>query len=367
MFNFLFRPIYETKPTPFGLDISDRSLKLIRLAKFGDEIRLRNFGEMILPEGVVQSGEIKKVGDLAENISKFVHQTFGRSSRTRYVVCSLPEEKGFVRLVQLPKMSDEEMERSVLWEMEAVIPLPLDEVYFDWKKLPSPDKIDHFDVIISAFPKKIVDDYVAALKKAALTPVILEIESQAVVRSAVPKSESETPILIVDIGATRTSFIIFSGQAIRFTSTIAISGKNFNATLIEKLKVSPQDAEILKKNVGLDETKYNGKVFRTLLPIVDEFTENIRKYIDYYHLHSRHEHGQVKEISKILLCGGDSNLIGFAAYMSMKLKMPVELANPWTNILKPPLKEIPGLPYARSLSFTTAIGLALRGIKGYFD
>lgn len=367
MFNFLFRPIYEIKPASFGLDISDRSLKLIRLARFGSEIRLRNFGEAILPEGIVQGGEIKNADELAKNISTFVHQTLGRSLRTRYVSCSLPEEKGFARLVQLPQMSDEEMEKAVLWEMEAAVPFPLSEVYFDWKKIPSADKISHCDIFISAFPKKIVDDYVLALKKAFLRPVILEMESQAVVRSVVPKSESEAPVLIVDIGATRASFIIFSGAAIRFTSTIAVSGKDFNAVLIEKLKVSEKDAEFLKREVGLDAAKYNGKVLKTLTPVIDEFTENVGKYIDYYRLHSQHEHGKTKEISKIILCGGDANLTGLTAYMSMKLKIPVELANPWTNILKPPLKEIPGLPFARSLSFTTAIGLALRGVKGYFD
>lgn len=47
----------------------------------------------------------------------------------------------------------------------------------------------------------------------------------------------------------------------------------------------------------------------------------------------------------------------------MELKVPVELGNPWINILPKPLKEVPELPYEKSLGYTTALGLALRGTR----
>jgi len=50
-------------------------------------------------------------------------------------------------------------------------------------------------------------------------------------------------------------------------------------------------------------------------------------------------------------------------YLALALGIPVEIGNPWTNILKEPLKEVPGLPYRRSLSYTTSLGLALSGIQ----
>ena len=70
-----------------------------------------------------------------------------------------------------------------------------------------------------------------------------------------------------------------------------------------------------------------------------------------------------KEVEKILLCGGGANLKGLANFLALELKSPVELGNPWINILPEPLKEIPELPYEKSLSYTSTLGLALRGIK----
>ena len=70
-----------------------------------------------------------------------------------------------------------------------------------------------------------------------------------------------------------------------------------------------------------------------------------------------------KEAEKIFLCGGGANLKGLTNFLSLELKIPVELGNPWTNILPEPLREVPELPYEKSLAFTTTLGLSLRGIK----
>ena len=63
------------------------------------------------------------------------------------------------------------------------------------------------------------------------------------------------------------------------------------------------------------------------------------------------------------MCGRGANLKGLLDFISLKLKIPVELGNPWINILPKQLKEVPGLPFAQSLGYATALGLALRGIK----
>jgi hypothetical protein len=39
------------------------------------------------------------------------------------------------------------------------------------------------------------------------------------------------------------------------------------------------------------------------------------------------------------------------------------LGNPWINILPEPQKAVKELPFEESLKYTTALGLALRGMK----
>lgn len=68
------------------------------------------------------------------------------------------------------------------------------------------------------------------------------------------------------------------------------------------------------------------------------------------------------EFSKIILCGGGAYFQKIDKYISSQLKLPIVLGNPLQTIDKKNLKQIK-FPTQRSLSFTPAIGLALRGIQ----
>ena len=241
------------------------------------------------------------------------------------------------------------------------------DVYYDWQLVDLGNQnIGHMDILISAAPKKLIDSYLSMLRKCNLLAKSLEGESVAVSRAIVKDLHSDGPILIVDLGATRTSFIIFSGSTMQFTSSIPVAGNKMIAAIAASLKIDHENAKQLFYEVGMDKTKEEGKVYPVLEPIIGDLTEQIHNYIVFYEGHSVHEHalaGKPVEVRKIILCGGVSNLNGLAVYLSLALKIPVEVGNPWVNILKEPLREIPGLPYKKSLSYTTALGLGLSGIR----
>ena len=92
-----------------------------------------------------------------------------------------------------------------------------------------------------------------------------------------------------------------------------------------------------------------------MTPLLIDLMGQAKKCIDYHHGHN----GGIK---KILLCGNGANLKGLSAFISSELKITNELANPWMNILPSSLKEVPGLSFKESLGYTTALGLALRGV-----
>lgn len=360
MLNFL-----TLKPEAFGLDISDLSLKIIKLKKKKNLLSLASFGEMEITPGIIEGGEVKKEEELAKVIKEAVSKVKGEKIKTKYVVCSLPEEKAFLQIIQMPLMKEEELKKAIYFEVENYIPLPIDQVYLDFQIVkPVLNHLDHFDVLIAALPKKIVDSYVFSLKKANLVPLVLEIESQAIARALIKNEVSPSPLLLIDFGATRTSLIIFSGYSLRFTSSIPISSQKFTQIIADNLKISLSEAEKLKTNSGL-ENKEGGKIFEVLNPLFKNLVKKIEDYLFYYHTHIHHEHLPLdsKEAEKIFLCGGGANLKGLANFLSLELKIPVELGNPWTNILPEPLKEVPELSYEKSLAFTSALGLALRGIK----
>jgi len=355
------------KPEAFGLDISDLSLKIVKLKKKRGVLSLASFGETEIKPGIILAGEIKDEKKLAEVIKESLKKVKGEKLRTKYVVASLPEEKAFLQVITLPKMAEEDLKSAVIYEAENYIPLPIDQVYLDSHIVPPVyNHLDHFDVLIAALPKKTIDPYLSCLKLAGLKPKTLEIESLSIARALIKGEFTTSPVLLIDIGATRASFIIFSGYSLRFTSSIPVSSGSFTEIISKVLGVGLAEAEKLKLEYGLQFKKREGKeIFDALIPALTDLVQQIKRCLIYYQTHAAHEHlpPDGKGVSKIFLCGGGANLKGLTDFLTLQLKIPTELGNPWVNILSEPQKGMPELSLEKSLSYTTALGLALKAIK----
>lgn len=342
------------KQSAFGLDISDLSLKIAKLEKVGEHTELVSFGEEKIPKGLLSGGEILKENELASIIAHSLKTVQGKSLNTRNAVVSLPEEKAFLQVIQLPLLQRKELEQAIRFEAENYIPFPIDSVYLDYQVAqPLSDHLDHTDVLLVALPKPTVDSYVSVLLKAGVKPVALELESLSVSRALVPEEKASSPVLLLDFGATRTGFVVFSGTGPRFTVSIPASSSQLTDTLMTTLRIDRTEAEKLKVQRGLTPE---------LTPVLKELASKVKQYMDYHGSHASHEHLQKENqrIAHIYLCGGGALLRGLPEFLSQELKVEVSVGNPWVNILSEKITHIPPLSFEDSLAYTTTLGLALR-------
>jgi type IV pilus assembly protein PilM len=354
------------KPKAFGLDMADASLKIAQLEKKGEHFRLASFGDTKLDKGVIEAGEVKKKDVLVKSVQRVMESVQGKKISTKYVVASLPEEKAFLQVVKLPRMSEEQVANAIRVQAENYIPYPVETVYLDFAIIsPFHNHIDHLDVLLASLPRETVDAYTDVLKSAGLIPVALEIESLALSRAVVENGVTPVPLLLVDMGIARSKLSIFSGYSLRFTTSLAVSSKEFTDAIAKTLHVDEEKAEEFKRSYGLDskEQAIGEEVFNAIVPPATDFVEQVKKYLDYYETHIPHQHlgEKQKKIKKVVLCGGGANLRGFPEFLTRALKVEVVVGNPWVNILSPDSKELPALPFHNSLRYTTALGLALRG------
>ena len=104
MFKFL-----NLQPEIFGMGINDLSLRIVNLKKKRNGFNLVSFNEVMIKPGIVKEGVIQDVAALAK-IIKFAYNTVkGKKLNTKYVAVSLPEEKSFSQVIQMPKMTTEEL------------------------------------------------------------------------------------------------------------------------------------------------------------------------------------------------------------------------------------------------------------------
>jgi type IV pilus assembly protein PilM len=354
--------LLNLNPETFGLDISDLSLKLAEVRKQEGKLNLAVLGQASLPPGIVKRGEIKNIEKLVEAIKELVAKTQGLN--TRYVVASLPEEKSFVRVMQMPKMTAKEIKSAVRFEAENYIPFSIDKVYLDSQIIsPFTTPQKQIEVLLIAFPKKIIDSYVEVLRKAGLIPVVLETESQAVVRALIPRQRTRGPVFLIDLGTAGTSFSVYFNNSLCFSSFVPVSSNEFTRAIADSLGVELSEAEKLKKTYGFQKVGNVGKrVFEALLPPLNELVDQIKKHIDYCQTHTTYEGilDKEKTFKKILLCGGGVNLKGLIKFLSQETGLIVEKGDTLVNFSKD-IKNKQELSRQDLLAYATAIGWALRG------
>lgn len=352
MLNFL-----TLKEETFGLDITDLSLKIVKLEKKNKSFDLASYNQVDIKPGIIEEGVIKNEEALIKIIKTACANVKGKKLNTKYVIASLPEEKSFLQVIQMPKMKEKELMSAVPFQAENYIPLPINDVYLDFQTIsPVKNYLSYLDVLIVAIPKKIVDSYVSCFKKAGLIPFVLEVESEAIVRALIKKEVSASPLILINFGKNNTDFIIFSDYSIRFTCSIPISSQQLTTAISEDLKIDLNKAEKLKINGD------SKKILQAMTPLLNDLTAQIQKYLNFYHDHSSGERLLPDgKIEKILLCGGGANLKGLPEFFSKNLGIPTELGNPWINFLLK-RKQPDNAINKNILSFTTAIGLALRGM-----
>ncbi|MDP2951478.1 MAG: type IV pilus assembly protein PilM [bacterium] len=339
----------------FGLDISDLSLKVAQTYKTKEGFVASTFGFCDIPEKIIEKGELKNEQALSKFILSCLKNSQGEAIKTKNVVCSLPEERSFIDVFQVPLIEEkEQLEQVVLAEAEDRIPFPLSEVYYDFEVVGR-------EVILAACPKKIVDPYFNSLKRAGLFPLGMEIESLAIARAIFSSKKENPPTLIVDFGQNKTSFFVFSKKAVRLTSTVPCSAKMLTLNIAQALKISTEKAKALKETEGLCGKQ---KGLEAMVPILNELVEHIKAYLAYYksHLSENYPGEKMQNVSKLLLCGGGANLKGLAEFLQEQLKIDISSANPLINFNLKIQAEKLKIQQDKALSLTTALGLSQRNI-----
>ena len=356
------------KKETFGLDITDLSVKIIKLQKKGKLFSLASYNKVDISPGIIEDGIIKDEDSLAKVIKSACESVKGKKLKTKYVVASLPEEKSFLQVIQMPKMTEEELRLAVPFQAENYIPLSIKDVYLDFQVIPpAKENFEHLDVLIVAMPKKIIDSYMSCFKKAGLIPLVFEIESEAIARAMTMSStgysseDIDASLIIIDLGKSNTDFIVYSGRSIRFTFSIPISSEKLTKAVAEDLNVEFKKAEKLKIEYGIADGKAGDseKVEKAIEPVLEDLVAQIQKYISFYYDHTSSEYlNSSGKIEKILLCGGGSQLKGLPEYFSKKIGIPTEIGNPASGLI---LKNNKDAFNKESLSFATALGLSIRG------
>jgi type IV pilus assembly protein PilM len=334
-----------------GLELGEESLKFMELVNTKNGLRVGKHGEFIIPLGIIESGKIKNKKLMEEVLIKLKKEV-----RLKSVRVSLPEEQVYLFKLRLEKSGLVSIRESIEFSLEEHVPLQASEAIFDYEIVH--EDAQSLELQVATIPKNVIDDYLFVFKNAGIFVQSFELEAHAIARAVIKKGDLET-YMIVDFGEKNTGIFIISRGIVMFTSTLDVGGKTLNDMISKNFNINQKEAEIMKRKYGLERNTPNKELFPVLLNSVSILRDEVAKHFLYWHTHRDEEGKGNPPIKKIILCGGDSNLIGLVDYFAVSMKTSVEMANVWTNIIDTE-KYIPDINFKKALSFAAALGLTLR-------
>lgn len=344
--------IFEKKVDYIGLHINSHSLKCVQFNKKRNKISLVGYVNAPMPKDLIVNDNFINPQDLSGFISRSLNKADKGSFTTRYALVSIPESKSFIRVIPMKKMDEDSISTAVIFEAESYIPLPMDQVYFDWEILSTSET--EMSVLVVAVPKEFIDSYLSILKEAGVIVSAIEVETQSISRALVPK-DFDDYALIVDFDADKTSLVMVKNGALQFTSSVAVGGNVLTEKVAKSAGISIAEAEKLKREIGLANTVEYPNLRSNLIPTIQELSEQIKDILKFHYDHSE------THISQIILSGGGAKLKHIDEVLAPMLvdfrPLTVSIANPLQFI--PNLKKNTLTDY-EALSFATAIGLSLR-------
>jgi type IV pilus assembly protein PilM len=356
----MFGLFEKDKLDGFGLDISEASIKVMQLSATSKGPVARAYGRDKLPPQIIANHSIVNPEKLSSHIKKIVDAA---KIDSKFVVVSIPEAKSFVRQIKLPKMELDQIQTAVPFEFEQNIPIPIDQVYFDWQIVT--ESSDGFELLVTASPKDYIDSLIEVLAAIKLQALAFELESQATARALLGPDNLNQANLIIDISELQTSFLLVEKNNLQYTSSVPIGGASFTESIARNLSIKPDEAETAKREQGLVADSKKRNIRQAILPILDNIVDEIRNVIRFYDEHYKSH----LPLNQIIVCGGGAKLLGLTDYVAARLNL--SSAHPTSNVtLGDSLKQLAKNPINSKidgLSYSTAIGLAMRAIGFKMD
>jgi type IV pilus assembly protein PilM len=332
----------------WGIDIGNRALKAIRVAREADGIRITDL-EVIEHENILSNAGDNRETLIQSALTNFVQ---AHNIKKEDVAVGVSGQSSFARFIKLPPVEPRQIPSIVRFEAIQQIPFPLEEVEWSYqlfKDEASPD----VEVGIFAMRKELVQEHLKYFTDAGLNVQVVQMNPLAVYNGMYFDQRLKGTTMVIDLGAENTDLIIAEGETIWLRS-IPIGGNSFTEALVKSFKLRFEKAEDLKRNAAT--SKYGRQILQAMRPIFADLVAEIQRSIGFYasvHRDSR--------ITKVIALGGTFRLPGLQKYLQQNLQLEVQKIDRLGTTAPNDAKVAAGLS-ENLLSAVGAYGLALQAI-----
>jgi type IV pilus assembly protein PilM len=342
-----------SKQELLGLDIGSNSIKAVELDWRKKTPRLKHFGMIHLPPEAIVDGAFMDSASIVDSIRSLID---GLKVKTKNVAVSICGHPVYIKTINVPSMSKEQLEESIKWEAEQQIPFDIDDVNIDFQILDIQTSPDQMPVLLVAAKKDMINDYTAVIEEAGLIPTIVDYTGFAIENAynLSYDSPSDEVVTLVNIGANWMNINFLHAGNSAFTRDISIGGRQITEEIQKRLKMTYEEAEALKVKER-DAGAQGAEVEKIIQGTAEHLATEVRRSLEFFDASS-----SCGEIRKIYLTGGCAKIRMLPSLIEERIGTPVEVFNPFTKIEYHMDEYSPEYIKEVGPMAAVAVGLALR-------
>jgi type IV pilus assembly protein PilM len=309
--------------TAWGLDLSTSGLKAVKLARHGEKggVVIEDFCVIPHRKALTEAFSEEETRTLIEEtVHAFCLQTNVKADRT---CMGLASRMLLTRRFAIPSLEPARLEKAVAYEARRQIPLPLEEVAWDYAVMEpgasenSAKKRDEILIVAARRPQLV--DRLSTLRRSSLRVDLVGSDCLALHNFLVydrlgreqpgesDGSDGRGPLAVLDVGSDQTHLVVSSPSFVWFRSS-GFGGEQFTRALVRELQLTATRAEELKRHPERAESLHG--MYGCLEPVLEALVSDARSLLDAFA--KRHESLHVE---RVLGCGGTFQLHGLLRYL----------------------------------------------------
>lgn len=333
-----------------GLDIGSYSIKAAVLAPHRNGYEIKTAIEVSNPLGALLPDTPQKRDLFIDTLKQMFEEHKLPKNNIRV---GLSESVVSTKVVRMPLLSDAELASAIQWQVEQHIPIPLDQMQYEYtvlRRSETKETEPTMDVLMIGVKKQVVEALADIFLDAELGVDSLETDTLALLRVVEAIQPNTDNVGLLHIGATSTVMTCVSQGQFQFVHVMPIAGALFTRAIERGLGLEPTRAEEYKRTYGLLPDQLEGKVRGALTPIIDSLTAELQKTIRFYNTQYPNA-----PLQRIFLSGGSLYLPNLLPSLSPVLNLelvPLELSTFNTFTFPTALPQ--------TSRFSVAVGLAMK-------
>lgn len=316
-----------------GLDIGSTGVRAVALDTGKQPPVIRRIGQTDMPEGAVVAGEIVDNGAVIEAVKRLWKQS---KLPKRRIVLGLANQRVIVRQVDVPRMSENELVEALPFQVQEHLPIPVEETFLDYvpvEEFTTPDGEPMLSILVVAAQRDMVNNLLQTVSDAGLSVTAVDLQSFGLIRALFYGDfELDSVTAVVDIGSGISQVVLVRGGEPRFVRLLQQGGSDFTEALVESLDLVWDDAEELKRRVGVSPVGEEGisadsdseeevRARSILDRQADRFIDEVRGSVNFY-LSQNDE----PELGRVIVSGNGARLPHLANRLGSVLGAKIEPA-----------------------------------------